>query len=546
MERIAAITSSLFPIDLLSIIFLSEIFPERQFEVLVNDNYDEGKPENRRKVARGSLPTFNWEQEGDQTWRLLHIPIEQLKKSDSIFSVLSHEYQKVINNQCVDIKNIFTVSEAINSSATASEFYIKHLKHIYKQNSVSKVIFSDFSRLRNGEIPRDLKEDLFRSLKLISNESPKKFSRGGKICCSYTSKTYDYISSYGDEISLYYNEGKGLKEKLFDLDEFLESELSLTGNLEMLLFSGSNYKLGHIPWYTHIDTASKIFAYEVITPISCHDHKRSGASSGSFKLSPSGYSLLDYTTIPVDLLMEALLGSGSKQISPHFIHSICKKFPDSKEKLSNHQGAALNRITVSMQRTIKEAIQTSNLSAFESTYNISIDSIAIERLFLYTELLDIARDWITDRSPRVFSDASREYIKRLTGKCAEDITIQQLMNEVELRAKDVDCWLLNRGASVLPVRTTNEITGLDNVAITEKIEINSATSRVISKYLTSARATWGAYLRFAAFFAGVVLKADVFRLSLMSEEFVVSDHIRQLIESRDIKYFDHGLKFLDD
>jgi hypothetical protein len=82
--------------------------------------------------------------------------------------------------------------------------------------------------------------------------------------------------------------------------------------------------------------------------------------------------------------------------------------------------------------------------------------------------------------------------------------------------------------------------------IFDKSVVDKREIKQLSRYVTNTRRSWNAYLAFAIFFAGVVLKADVFRFSLISDNFRILESVKGLLESRAEQFFLHKIKIVDD
>jgi hypothetical protein len=389
MDRIAVTTSSLFPIDLLSIVFLNELISESNFEVFLNSSYYAGKKENAAKVARGAIPTFNWEHELDGTWRLNHIPLLNILNSEDGHSTIGSSFESLINEGIISSANMDCLLANIANSVSAEEFYSLHLSQIFKANKVENVVFSDFSEIRNGRYPKKLKNDLFKTLLKLAGHNPQMFSRGGSIIDSSTGVKYTHIMKDAEGIKLFHLQEDELTGVAFSANEFCHTPLRLTGNLEMLVCSGEDYTLAHAPWYSHLDTNSTIEVYESITPISCHDDNRAGDSLDSKRLNPTGYTLLDYSGGYSQKLMNALLGDDKNGLSHSFLKVLCQRFPSAKEKISNHQGKALSRFSMGMRKSFEASLEKLDPAIFENKYGIQFESTEIESLFLCIELLDL-------------------------------------------------------------------------------------------------------------------------------------------------------------
>ncbi|MCG9771613.1 hypothetical protein L1D59_23840, partial [Pseudoalteromonas piscicida] len=309
----------------------------------INNGADKGKKENRSKVARGSLPTFDWLQEADGTWRLLHIPIdinsrkEIIKLFDGHFDKISEVHRDVAEN-LVEIRKWILSQE--ESEIDLFQFYEYFLREILVYNGVENFEILDFSNASGINLDSKKKEAIFDEIHRLSSTDSKLFVRGGKVVNNSTDESFDRVKKIGQYLLF---ENKNNMYWRVNKNEWKSIDFSLKGNIEHLIYSGCEAILGHTPWYSHLDfIIGKENSLEAITPMACHDYARAGDNFNSRRLNPLGYSSIDYRSTHIDLLIAKLLGKDIFKVNINFFSFMYKHHPQVKEKAakSQRQGAS--------------------------------------------------------------------------------------------------------------------------------------------------------------------------------------------------------------
>ena len=98
MVKFVTQVSSIYPIDLTSVLYRGSLHPDSQFEVYVSDALElPSHSINRQYVARASLPTLNWDQDDKGNWRQIHIPIEKCYDVSSVKKALHLVWKSILN-----------------------------------------------------------------------------------------------------------------------------------------------------------------------------------------------------------------------------------------------------------------------------------------------------------------------------------------------------------------------------------------------------------------------------------------------------------------
>lgn len=529
--------SSLFPIDLTSLVFWNATSPDSQFRLYFNTELDRGLRANRVKVARGSLPTFAFSQDPDGTWRLHHAPLDHLQDEKKLEAYLD-EISSVLSAQQGVVENVSLLSKAFKKAELGTSefaFYSNICSNLLHSNGVKNFEIRDFRELRNGKLSRSEKETLFDLIVLQAPEhTPSKFLKGGKLLQEGAGASFTQACRDSDTLVLSGSEGKQVH---FDRDQFASKHWKAHGNLEMLLLPASGLESSHVPWYATLAQVDPgLLGSEIISPMSCHDIARTSyAMCSPRRLYPSGYSIVDYPAVDLVALLDAVLGGGADHEALDLWRWLADNYPHSSEKLAKNQGTEVGRLLLKVRRSLLDSLPEE-----PDCLDLPVAHGGPSSIILWSVIAEQCRQWCNARSPRTVHPIQHSWLKDQVAHSG-DISVGDVLRRIGMSQDSARDWLIANGAQKLPEAIEIELKQWDEVPITGAVSLSNQAQKDISRYCKYLEALAYEYLRCAAFVIATVLKADLLRASLLHPMMDINPSVAEIIQRRPVKWLEQKI-----
>lgn len=307
--------SSLFPIDLTEALVASHL---NGSEILLAVNTSArvtSDPDHRRFEARRSLPTCSWEVDHAGDWRMVHLSIDTSAGGCAgALSALERELLAQLVGRVDETQTSMISSrfEELRSATVGNGSWWEEIGNLGERalrglGAGARYVgpYSDVEQsLLGGELPRTALSRLVGGLR---PGQAIRFLRGGYIDVNHNGgvvrcRSARVISTNPATIRLLAHDGAAVEVLL--TSETLP-KMHFGGPMELALL-GARYDLVEVPWFSYTaDNQSAVSdedgeCTEFISPIVAVDPKRcSSRWGGGRRLSPSGYSLLDFLDHPL-------------------------------------------------------------------------------------------------------------------------------------------------------------------------------------------------------------------------------------------------------
>ena len=372
------------------------------------------------------------------------------------------------------------------------------------------------------------------------------FATGGYV------EFYDRFSDRWNKFSEFHKEGSQIEligrksgenldashlVTLWQPKSLLERRTRFGGALELLLTSQLGHSC-HIPWYAKCCEAEQIGIemHEYISPLSVADPTRVSTTMGGRgnRLSPSGYTLLDYGGGAVYAFVQGMFGGAIDEHLTEDLLYLCDNFPVVSEKVSEDQ--APSRVFVeTLVRMVQESISGRTAGNYDDQGDRGSSN---ELISLIALLKQLASAGLSD-SPAMAPSGVR-FTKLGESKGWEKMSASTLLDCcAEVFGSRLE-WLRGRGLSVqvfnrLQKDLLKNRAGVDTAELSwEKGRISREQHRKIKYFCRSMIEIAIQYFGYLAFMAGGALKANVFVLGLLLNGPEMKNAITSIMERRGV------------
>lgn len=528
--------SSLYPIDITAA--LARLVNEEREDLLIAINDGalvRGKAEHRVHIARQAIATCQWDYGADRTWRLKHEAMETEDGDRTIeaLSALVSDIEKSVGHYSSRLASearyrgnrvigaIASESKAPPKTWIANTTAIVH--RIFTDCGLSSVSVRPYSELFEDLRARGVVTQFLERLVLESSSAGRQivFLRGGYIEINDNNghvrrfKGIDGTIDRGTKLILVCGDRETVQIPIHKVVE--DPVLRIGGPLELALLAGC-FELVDFPWFTYGRVVGASDHREYISPpIVVQDSRAGSRWGGGERLSPSGYSLLDFGSEPrVCALVAGLLGS---------------KMPNAASL--NVWAKLLERIPPARQKAAK-----SQTIAHALRHELESDATSL----LWQCTLETNSEWSTqERSPFTLTDdligvlAIMHCLRRVSFMHGENIPvgIRKLVGRMGLVTGDMvnidrfntivggvldDAlyWLEKWGVPAEDCRALRETCSRLMAEQSEKLWVLYEGPRSGMGQLTKAfQQVTDAYLEFVVFFGTSVVKSHILLLYLL-------------------------------
>lgn len=479
MTKYVVQVSSLYPIDLAACLYAGIFDQKAQFRIFLSDIAKLPKNKNVRCfVARSALPLCHWSLDDNKVWRQHHLPLESDKKVEMWANALQEVSQSLMGSS--HNNNMLITLHCDHLLKTAQQRALSKSRKWWKKSwspFMAGIIEEIFHQVLNANITVE-PYYLFRKGKQGRNPAYESASYHAlNRLFSAASEVYPgYLTFYRGgsiQIKLKHGSNKWLKCSKLRFDgrlveiatnnsdtiDFRPTEIRrfrFIGPLEQIQLQEFG-RVVDLPWYSdaqlYNSPSSSSFGIELISPISLSDNRRVSRKSGGegFRLSPAGYSLVEYDSPIIHLLIQEklklpMISSDALKDWRHLINN----FPRTSQRLSKHQGS------VRAYRNFREIDEKKHI-AFDDTRKLQILEQTIENInpllygYYLAEFLSICallKEWCIPACPNSAGNAVLRQLEKMNW-LAENGTIQPevIVLNFEKNTKKVMDWLESQGWS---------------------------------------------------------------------------------------------------
>ena len=581
--------SSIFNIDYAAGIFCGVVNPHDEIHLLLNDRPIISEIKNHRRfISRLSLPTFKWiystgeeSKSNDNVWRLEYLPIEEFTdqntdlKLGEILKTILHYLNAggyLVDNGEISIRvnHLIGLAQGIKQSKKikwTTKFYSEIIRTIFNETlqvNLAIDFLGGFKKLNTTHYNKAwiLTGQLFQELK-SRERGEYKFIKGGyiEIIESKKKPIKADIVALIDKEKLLLKDSKTQKAFTFKLNAFntltKRSKLAkytfgCRGPIQMLILRRFGV-LAHLPWYgkAEIENSSQPSCREYISPISVSDSLRVSTVFGGqgYRLSPAGYSLIDYESDEVLGLVRGL--TGDLRITFDTLYDwrhLSNNFPPTKEKLAEHQREVIPYISYRTKETRSEyrsgRLLKTNL-LFTSFNKINFAELGVYIIEL-ASFLEHVRNILSIDNQISFTQKELDLLiekKWLNqdGLLNIDSVVSNLesaLTETLIRLKNLGFpeHKFNTALAKIKAQLTI-VTKLDKIPVTQKDAqlfsqysdiggLNSSTQRVLEYYYS-----------FVSFIVSTILKANIFNCYLLFGPEKYRRIIQEILDKRTDRKF---------
>lgn len=569
MDKFRVIVSSVYPSDLMAVLFARSFEENLLIELEINESFDLGNSAHRNFVSRAALPRLEWSFCDDGIWRQKFLPIDSLDDSKLEWAIIDtvenyHEIFSVDEDARTEFRTVIgrVIREfrALPHQTTKRKWASMTsilLTHIFAFYGIKTIERSGFSKTRND----GLSEHDLRSLCThIAEEMTRKsmvegrFSFGGQVVlrelATGAERRLDSAKLSEGRLVLFGECGEFDSRHLEE--EITQGKLAILvkGPLQMVLSKPAI----HLPWYAKgsfvelsVEDADGV---EFLSPMVVYDEQRSFTSSDSPKrLVPTGYSLIEYSTPQVIAACSFLLGSDIGLDDLADWREMVSTFPASREKLSKRQGRLIVPLIANLRKRARHTLdatgQMNELVVLESN-NVSLPTTTLgKRLILTAELLKFLCDCSNIYSPRDFGGFDSDRVTELGFTDNEGfVQVGEISDHIEVLVEQIVCSLKNWGISdsALESRFSSGISELRGcssfmVCVREKTELPKHFRKAVKNTDLYVQHLLEEYYKFASFFCASVLKAHPLLFCATHSEQEGRKALQELIRRR------HGAPF---
>ena len=532
--------SSLHPIDSTALICHGLLNPGDELHFAVNDSaeFDEGSPY-RKHVARGALPTCSWLRDHDGTWRQTHEPLSRkstLRLSEALAGLEASICDRVKEYSPPLAKRVQEYCEHLAETGTRSANAqwpdcVASLIHTIAKELIGR----DVTVLRWTEVQDLLRDtgavsDFLRCLVDAGRQSPSgalTFTRGG------------YIEIHADGgFRRRFRCCRALEPdvlELFDLVDSPKFRLDVSdspivrfgGPLEMGLLSRRFTLVDH-PWFAvgvKLSSEDHASIVEYVSPPVVHDKDRASraAGGGGNRLNPLGYTLLDFASPDVAILIQALLGLSSPPSVDQLAHwrRLLLDFPSASQKAAKDQRSV---------RSYRHMLEQECLREYRCNWRHS-SSVGFSQqrrtvLGLGDDLVRCAALLAVHRRQLVSADVDRDGEQRARSELASLVAAGRELSTL------TTAWLARWGDSVETLTSLGRSLERQLVACMDQWSDRAASAQKMGASIRLLRALADRYFGFALFFSSAVLKATPILLYVLLGPEGASSELTRLLKVR--------------
>lgn len=569
--------ASLFNIDFAAGLFSGIKNSEEGIYILLNNNppYSDNA-QFYEYVSRLAIPTIEWTFCSDEIWRLKFIPTKNQTKKDVSNALinLKDRYVSLLANDGFEEINKFEerfglIQKELEKSENLILFYKEVICLIYKRVLFRQKVKVSLSGgfLKMDTTDHNVSEYLFKEIySELKNKKTGvyKLVKGGKLVFKIGDNIYNCNKIEKKQYSfVFYDREQDSENIEIAFEKIIQGNLpkfalKCEGPIQMLLLQHFGI-LCHLPWYMPAKKALGEFkCIEFITPISnSYQHRTSkfiNGGSTEMRLSPSGYSLLDYEHPRVLTLISYLLNIypvtwGSLYDWKFLINN----YPVTREKLAEHQGSVNRFIDIKIKDKLKK-LRNNGCNKQQNELLISEDKL--DFLTIGDKLIDIAvllkyfRNLITDENEIKLTPNQIDFF--LASGVSEFVDLDILLVNLTKSANIIGSKLIEFGFPkekwILIDSELKERIRLFNENYEIPIKGESSTdlyrrNKYFGKLNMDIKKVLHEYYKFVSFFSSTVLKANIFTSYLLFGEKEYSELIKVLIKERGIKTFKYNPVF---
>ena len=573
--------SSLYPIDLSSILFLGLHIPDSKIKIYINEIAELPlDTNNRRYVARAALPLLNWELDKKKVWRQIHSPLENLNFNE-YRKVLFFVGQSIVGRKrsfkLNIVDNLFQRCEFLSNSVYDrmkcsnqewkqewARFAASLIEEIFEQvigyNKTKVLSYAPYRLGLKGKSKAiHFLENIFCKAKLVYPNSLTA-KRGGyvEIYDEGNSKKWLRFSRFkADGQNLLLIDKKFKKFYCFEFSKVKSSNVRIRfgGLLELGFLQEFGYVVD-LPWFSDgifsKNYNDRIGGIEIISPISTSFNSRISKKYGGneWRLFPTGYSLLDFDSKMIFEIAKVHLKI--KEISNHDLQDwqrLAFNYPRCNQKLSKHQKAIKAYRDIREQET-KTDIRESRIDEI-SIIEISINELSPlrygEYITILIGLISQLKEWCTPACSKRAPGEILNFLKKIGWINSPDIlSPDNVMKIVKDCVTKVSEWLLELGMDrsfydtlIKKLSITNEIViQAGNRSVCRPFQKNmSEKGGGLGYVIKILRTLFDEYYGFVSFCLGSLFKMNILISYLILGPNEFKSAILGLINKRDCAYY---------
>ena len=538
--------SSIYSIDLASILFSSIMYPDRRISVYINDEANIST-EYRTYLHKLALPMFSWTVDPKGQIRQIHIPIENLNGCNFLNACIQaiDSYLKVLGKS--DFRDEIHLRRLIKKIegeffTDSIEYYVELIRQILCILGVNNFSVKKYSDIKKNIIINNFDNFLFSISSQIKKlpDGNYKFHKGGSIEMRMEQDVFTIkrMSNYEGDINFIDS-----KNNRFSKNDLNKNEIFFKGPLETYLLAEEGMLL-HLPWYGQASYSNEINentkGIEYISPVTVSSLKRvSPAFSGrGNRLSPSGYSLIEYEHENVLKILQNVYPENK---------SIKFSDLDDWKYMINNYPACLQKAAKSQNRTgefvrghfIDEYKKILNNSFFEEFRRKNYLNLGINAIVMSCGLR-ILREYFQKKSPYYlnqqhlmkFMNMDKYEGKIIVNLCDDLFKNLTIFIEYFYADKKLNLNKLKDKFYVL-TRQLSEEECFDNI-----VKLLSGLEQIIIK-LT------GFYYEIALFISCVMLKANIFSIFVVLG-YEYEECIKKILQQREEKILYFSPEYFND
>lgn len=543
--------SSIYAIDFAEIIY-NIVNEENEMDeteyILFINNVADTSSEYREFISRLALPTLKWDVDPQGQLRQVHIPIEKNNKGDFIKSV-----KKALNSyfDAELLKNrenhFYVLQEKLEkrlfkSGDNGVECYKELIKLMIELISGKTIDIVNFGDIREAGDKEKARSFLLKMRDYILELPPGnyQFLKGGKIEALDGNKwiTLNAFNNKND-IELYGGDGK-----IYSFNQIYGSEgIRFRGPLESVFLCQYGILLD-LPWYLEanmaVDAWEKSIGEEYISPISVSSVTRVSKKirGKGMRLSPSGYSLVEYDSDNIVILLR-MIYKEDNSIGLDDLDdwkSLVNNYPASHQKIAKSQTSVHGLCNILFEERFKELIENKLLKKISYKNYVTLGK----------NLVDVCA---SIKLLRLLSNKNSPYFKK--NRILDSIYFEG-SDEGSLHALYMDiAKIVNKTEELLQTfhyktdyvikckRNLEDNQSFFKQNIHDNVSCGDQFYHTVSKIEGSIKMCLYAYYELATFISGVLLKANIFT-AFCALGFEYKDCVKKILQKREYKklYFE--------
>jgi len=553
MESYAIQVASIYPIELHACAMAAFYEPKSKFNIYLNEEPDiTANPQNRKYVARSSFPSFSWEQDPNNVWRLLHKELEDKSNKEQLFSLteiitelcsLSLESSSEIMARWMKFKVALEEkpSDIGHWQTSWGCLTSRIIKRIFNELFGNRVEVINYTPYRDGSTDTETSTQAILSLiEQIPKESTKfvSFFKGGYI------ENFDKVSLKWVKISYIRRKFETLffydkiKQELFKipLSNIDSYAYRFGGPLEILLLQNLG-KLIDLPWFCLGDYSENGNGKEFVTPISCVDEQRVRGNQNfpDYRLAPTGYSMIESNNKVIWKYIERVLNcSNVIEETLNDWRSFSIYYPRVQQKLAKHQKPSAKYGHAQIQNWTEYLAQNYDSKKFIDFITPSKSELDLgEKICKIISILKLV-------TQVHYNSGSYSFTNRNLINAANELkTLNRYKNFLSIK---IIKWLKKNKMPlsqykllVKKIRDCKFDLG-SNIKISDYIELNDYQRKNIGYVISVLSELMMKYYEFVGFCVGALFKNNIFIQYMLLGKDEYLNCIKNTIERRTIKY----------